>query len=587
MSGRSLLPAHLNRLINFLLMLVCFATGCGMLLIVRQAYEASASMQLTLAQLPVYEQSLRLVEAVSAERGPTNAMLGERDGDPQQLVQARALSDERLAQLQEALHGCPECSLTAEQLETAYQTLRDARALVDQRLLMPPGDPHRQSVAVVVEAMFHAADNNFYAAERTMRDLINRTPGISSCLVNTKLAARLRDLTGRLGSLLTPALQAGRALDRAERIQVLLTEGRIVQMMELLRSNLELAPAEAERARFEQIRESYMTEGLDWFHQTQAALARGETPSAAAFAQGYVPTMASILDLRDTAFSLAQQEARHLASEARLSLVLKISAALGILLALGTGLLLLKLRLLSPLLAHTQRLLVLTRRHMPATMVADDEDDPRTLLAAFGQLELELQEADRLRQERDALIAELGIRAETDYLTGLANRRAFERQLAQGVARTPHYLAAIAFDIDHFKRINDTYGHPAGDQLLQHLAQRCNALLREGDRLARIGGEEFAVLADVEQPGDALALAERLRQGIADTPFAVGPTEALPVTASFGVAVTAQLPAGAPLRLLAQADAALYRAKHLGRNCIEAAEVSPCDVSGVSASPGE
>lgn len=572
MSGRRfLLTLHLNRLINVLLVMALLATGCGMVMIVRQAYETVAELQLTLTQLPVYERSLRLVEAVSSERGPTNAMLGEREGDSLRLVQARALSDERFAQLQEALLGCPECSLTPEQLETAYQTLRDARAQVDLRLLMPPDDPRRPSVAAVVEAMFQAADGNFYAAERTMRDLVSRTPGISSCLVNTKLAARLRDLAGRLGSLLTPALQAGRGLDRQERIQILLTEGRIVQMMELLRSNLDLAPAEAERARFEQIRQSYMGQGLDWFHQTQAALARGETPSAAAFAQGYVPSMASILDLRDTAFSLAHQEAQRLARDARLSLTLKISAALGILLALGTGLLLLKLRLLSPLLAHTQRLLALTRRHMPASRVADDDDDPRTLFAAFGQLEHELQEADRLRQERDALIAELGIRAETDHLTGLANRRAFERQLVQGVIDAPHYLAAIAFDIDHFKRINDTYGHGAGDLLLQHLAQRCSGLLREGDRIARIGGEEFAVLADVNQVPEALALAERLRRGIAETPFSVGPTEALTVTASFGVAVTARLEPGAQVRLLAEADVALYRAKHRGRNCSEVA----------------
>jgi len=575
MSGRRfLLTAHLNRLINGLLVMALLATGGGMVMIVRQAYDTSAKLQLTLAQLPVYESSLRLLEAVSGERAPTNAMLGEREGDPQRLAQARALSDARFAQLREALRDCTACSLTSEQLEAAYQTLRDARTQVDLRLLTPAEDPNRPSIATVEAAMFQAADSNFYPAERTMRDLVSRTPRISSCLVNTKLAARLRDLAGRLGSLLTPALHAGHPLDRQERIQVLLTEGRIVQLLELLRSNIELAPSEAESARFEQIRTNYMDQGLDWFHQTQAALARGETPSAAAFAKGYVPTMASILDLRDTALTLAQAEAERLARKARLSLILNISAALGILLALGTGLVVLKLRLLSPLLAHTQRLLALTRRHRPAGLIAVADDEPRTLFAAFQRLEDEMHQAERLRQERDALIAELGIRAETDYLTGLANRRAFERQLAQGVVDTPHYLAAIAFDIDYFKRINDTYGHGAGDLLLQHLAQRCSGLLREGDRIARIGGEEFAVLADVKQAAEALALAERLRRGIAETPFAVGPTEALTVTASFGVAVTAKAEPGARVRLLAEADAALYRAKHRGRNCSEIAESS-------------
>ena len=570
MSGRFLLTVHLNRLINALLVVTSLATACGMALLVRQAHENSTGMRLTGDELPVYEEALRLVEAVSAERGPTNALLGGRGGDPRLLTQARALSDLRFARLQALLQDCRQCRLTAEQAENGYQTLLQARARVDQRLRATPDDPAPQDIATLVQGMFRALDSNFITADLTLHDLIQRSPAVAIYLVNAKLAARLRDTAGRLGSLLTPALQAERLPTGAEHVQLLQTQGRINQLMDLLRSNLNLAPGRPERDRFERVQERYLGEGLDWYHQTLAALATRTAPSAASFAQGYVPTMVSILELRDEMLSLAREEADILAREAQLRLLLTIAAAVGILLALGTGLLLLKQRLLTPLLTNTQRLLSLSRRARPLGTVA--ADDPRTLFAAFAQLEDELLQADRLRQERDALIAELGIRAETDYLTGLANRRAFERELAQGVTSTPGQLAAIAFDIDHFKRINDTYGHAAGDLLLQQLAQRCRELLRPGDRIARIGGEEFAVLADVAQPTDALALAERLRQGIAETPFAVGPTEALPVTASFGVAVTPRLAEGVPVRLLAQADAALYRAKHRGRNCSEIAE---------------
>jgi len=571
MSGRFLLTAHLNRLINALLVVTSLATACGMALLVQQAQENSMSMGLTRDQLPVYEEALRLVEAVSAERGPTNALLGGRGGDSHELARARALSDQRFARLQVLLQGCRQCSVTAEQAANGYQTLLQARARVDQRLRGTPDDPPSQDIATVVQGMFRALDSNFITADLTLHDLIQRSPAVAIYLVNAKLAARLRDTAGRLGSLLTPALQAQRLPSGAEQVQLLQTQGRINQLMDLLRSNLNLAPGRPEHDRFLHVQKRYLGEGLDWYHQTLAALATGTAPTAASFAQGYVPTMVSILELRDEMLSLARDEADALAREAQLRLWLTIAAAVGILLALGTGLLLLKQRLLTPLLANTQRLLSLSRRARPLGTVA--EDDPRSLFAAFAQLEDELLQADRLREERDALIAELGVRAETDYLTGLANRRAFERELAQGVTRTAGQLAAIAFDIDHFKRINDTYGHAAGDLLLQQLAQRCRELLRPGDRIARIGGEEFAVLADVAQPTDALALAERLRCGIAEAPFAVGPTEALPVTASFGVAVTPRLAEGVPVRLLAQADAALYRAKHRGRNCSEIAEL--------------
>lgn len=571
MSGRFLLTAHLNRLINALLVVTSLATACGMALLVQQAQENSTSMGLTRDQLPVYEEALELVQAISAERGPTNALLGGRGGDSHELAHARALSDQRFARLQVLLQGCRQCSVTAAQAANGYQTLLQARARVDQRLRATPDDPAPQDIATVVQGLFRALDSNFITADLTLHDLIQRSPAVAIYLVNAKLAARLRDTAGRLGSLLTPALQAQRLPSGAEQVQLLQTQGRINQLMDLLRSNLNLAPGRPEHDRFVQVQERYLGEGLDWYHQTLAALATGTAPTAASFAQGYVPTMVSILELRDEMLSLAHDEADALAREAQLRLWLTIAAAVGILLALGTGLLLLKQRLLTPLLANTQRLLSLSRRARTLGTVA--EDDPRSLFAAFAQLEDELLQADRLREERDALIAELGVRAETDYLTGLANRRAFERELAQGVTRTAGQLAAIAFDIDHFKRINDTYGHAAGDLLLQQLAQRCRELLRPGDRIARIGGEEFAVLADVAQPTDALALAERLRCGIAEAPFAVGPTEALPVTASFGVAVTPQLAEGVPVRLLAQADAALYRAKHRGRNCSEIAEL--------------
>ncbi len=193
MSGRFLLTAHLNRLINILLVMTSFATVCGMALLVRQAYEGSASMRLTQAQLPVYEEALRLVEAISAERGPTNALLGGRDGDPRQLTRARALSDERFARLQALLQGCRQCSVTAEQAETGYRALLQARARVDQCLWATPDDPAPQEITTVIQGMFRALDSNFITADLTLHDLIQRSPAVALYLVNAKLAARLRD----------------------------------------------------------------------------------------------------------------------------------------------------------------------------------------------------------------------------------------------------------------------------------------------------------------------------------------------------------------------------------------------------------
>lgn len=163
-----------------------------------------------------------------------------------------------------------------------------------------------------------------------------------------------------------------------------------------------------------------------------------------------------------------------------------------------------------------------------------------------------------------------------DELTGLDNRRAVGEQLARQLAlaqRNHRPLALLIIDIDHFKRVNDTHGHLAGDQVLRTLALRLQSRLRTQDALGRWGGEEFLVLlSDTDGPG-ARVLAEQLRTRVAQTPFMLdlgdNATLAVPVTISIGLhAVDGATPITED-RLIAAADEALYRAKLNGRNRVE------------------
>ena len=152
-------------------------------------------------------------------------------------------------------------------------------------------------------------------------------------------------------------------------------------------------------------------------------------------------------------------------------------------------------------------------------------------------------------------------RADTDPLTELPNRRNFDRALARA-SQGP--LALVALDIDHFKQVNDTLGHAAGDAVLRHLARVLREGLRDGDVAARVGGEEFEVLL----PGGDLHLgqevAERLRAHVESRPFLVQGRE-LQLTLSCGVAACPD-PILSADNLMAAADAALYQAKREGRN---------------------
>jgi diguanylate cyclase (GGDEF)-like protein len=129
----------------------------------------------------------------------------------------------------------------------------------------------------------------------------------------------------------------------------------------------------------------------------------------------------------------------------------------------------------------------------------------------------------------------------------------------------------VAFDIDHFKRINDTWGHAAGDVVLQRIANACRIALRPGDRIGRTGGEEFTLVLPSTRSRDAILVAERLREAVE----AIDCTDidpALRVTISLGVAEWTEADATLA-RITARADEMLYRAKNRGRNRVELATV--------------
>ncbi len=161
-----------------------------------------------------------------------------------------------------------------------------------------------------------------------------------------------------------------------------------------------------------------------------------------------------------------------------------------------------------------------------------------------------------------------------DPLTALYNRRHFELMLEAGFARHLRDgtdLSLLMLDLDHFKQVNDTWGHPEGDRVLVTLAGILRGELRTQDVAARVGGEEFAVIMPGIGGAGALAAAERLRLAVRDGTFVVGAGTRIPVRISIGVASTERLVISGPTELFRLADDALYRAKGLGRDRVEPA----------------
>jgi len=171
--------------------------------------------------------------------------------------------------------------------------------------------------------------------------------------------------------------------------------------------------------------------------------------------------------------------------------------------------------------------------------------------------------------EMEDLNQRLAILSVTDSLTGAFNRRHLDATLAAtclDAERHGDLTAVLLIDIDHFKDINDKYGHRRGDEILKAVTNRLASTLRAGDTLARWGGEEFVILLPRTSQHGAAVLAERVRSIVAGEPFA-DQGDTIPVTVSVGMAVSKTCD---PEHLMSRADWALYQAKNGGRNRVKA-----------------
>ncbi len=165
-----------------------------------------------------------------------------------------------------------------------------------------------------------------------------------------------------------------------------------------------------------------------------------------------------------------------------------------------------------------------------------------------------------------------------DHLTGLYNTRLFHDSLNTQFSlaeRHGHNLTLLLLDIDRFKRVNDTYGHPVGDRVLSAIAKQVSHVVRTGDMVARVGGEEFAVILPETDTAGGEELAERIRATVENTSIVLSGQTNLSVTVSVGVAGTDVVKPETSTELFAAVDSALYDAKNAGRNCVRVASRVP------------
>jgi diguanylate cyclase (GGDEF)-like protein len=554
-------------------------------------WRAYADAERALSAVQTFRAVLLAAEKVSVERGPTNGVLGEDFPIPEArrvaLQRARDESDLRVRQLLERLDASDDrncCNFPAARaaVKRAQVELSAARANVDRLTRMPRSQRTDLAIEGAVDHMVEVIPQFSPIADASGAAVINGAPEALNSLVAARLAATLREQAGLLGSRFTAALASHRPLTEAEHMAIERTRGGIDQLHALIASRVQDHPALSGDA-FVRMNEQYFGDGLADVARVRALASRpgGAAISTAEFAQQYVPLMRPIIEFRDEVLDLDEAQVRS-HRDAALALLVGAGGAASILLGmLFLVAWLFRQQVVRPFVEATRVIRAIATGELAVEIRPHSyRGEIRQLFEALHILQANNIERSRLEQERRRLIAELRTQAETDSLTRLLNRRAFESRARAAClkpnAREP-YLALVMFDIDHFKQINDTYGHAAGDRALQRVADLCRKTWRETDIVARIGGEEFAALIGVQDCAQAVGTSQRLRAMLSQTKVAVDQNDGFTVTASFGIAFATRANSPDMASLLKRADGQLYRAKLAGRDRVEV------DASGLSA----
>ena len=589
---------RLTRLFTYTTVALIALVGVMLLRIVLGEWAAWRSADDGLGAMLLARRALVVAEKASAERGPANGVLGDADRrDPlkgRRLAAARAVTDGAIADFSAAIGDDrrPARRDALRMMADAERLLHEARAEVDRVAALPKSYRSR-SVMGAIENMFDVIPLMMQSATMLSRAAEDAYPRLADRLVAARLAAELREYAGRLGSQFTAALTDQTPLADDQRIGAATMRGRTEELLQLIQLRTRSGGTDPRVVAAELAMEE------DYFDHDFALIAAVERASAehrsygmdtAQFAARYVPPMASIVRLRDQLLDVAIESAVARRSAAQRELFTMAAVGAITIAVLALFILTVRRRIVAPLLRATRAIVDIAQGRLdvpPAPSTRNDEIGD--LFAAVATLRANTLEKVRLEGERRQLFDELTLMSTTDYLTGLWNRRAFADAAGAQLANAKRHAAPYALvmlDLDHFKSVNDRFGHAAGDAVLTHVAAIARAEFREGDIVARFGGEEFAVFAPHCTLESAVAVTERVRAAIERAVIRLSDDRIVNVTASFGVASSngehADLEA-----MLRIADRALYAAKAQGRNraVMEVAPPAPREPSSVSPSP--
>lgn len=532
------------------------AVGCTLLLATATISASIEALRKAHAGAENMRQFTAIFDAanlISAERGPANRLMTASEADRSE---ARLKWHNFVGSTDAALAELERRDVPDEMIDDVRARLAAARGLITA-IGQQRGQVRRyEEIHAAIDTMFAARDSYRRIIEWQSGEILRRDPELATIVVQGIAFSDLREYAGRLGSYLIAPMVAGTAITQQDMAASSTARGRLLEVWDLVGPRSALPVSDAIRLKRQEVEDTFMRQGLALIDEQIEIGSRSGRFSldGGNLTQRYVALMQPLGEVRNiylseivSEFETREQDALWALYSNGLTTAVLLTLVLGLVAAV-------QIYILRPLLRGAQAVIALADER-PADLVSSPGEvrEIRRLYGAIGILSQRLG-------ERALLTRQLEILATTDGLTGLLNRRALEESTALAVDAAK-YL--ILLDIDHFKSINDRYGHPFGDTVLRTIADLMRHSAGASGYVARFGGEEFAILLEKGSLAEAACMARKLRKAIGNCPLAAPDGERLTVTASFGVA------AGTDLRwsdILNHADAALYRAKDAGRN---------------------
>lgn len=534
--------------------------------VISRSFDDYRRARQNLRGLESYRLILDAANLLSAERGPSNSLLGDsgmtHDLLEKRLAAFRARSDASL----EALSASNGAGVPQALLKPVRAQLLKGRQEVDRVASLPPTRRGLDDVQSAIDNMIEVIDVFEPVIAWKAGALTSSNPGLAEPVMTGRIFGELREYGGRIGSQIVAPIAVSQPMRLSNLIDSNRTRGRILELWNLVGDHsaasrgdprLALPLHDAERM--------FLGKGLELIDRLvlEGRKSGQYSMTSDEFTVRYVETLKPLERLRGAFLDVAIERLTETRNSALAILAITTTIA-AVILAILVGLTVAAQRFVfGPLMRACEAVIVLAEdRPTVFNHERPHATEIRRLFDAIGILRDSLA-------ERASLTRQLKLQAETDSLTGLMNRRALDMI---GESHSSGQMMAdgaclILIDIDHFKSINDRHGHLEGDRVLQESVRLMRSVLGANNLLARFGGEEFVILIPDRDMDEAIALAERIRRTLEANDVTLSTGAVVNVTASFGIA-KGSLGQLAWRRLIEAADAALYRAKSDGRNCV-------------------